>query len=210
MFTSILTKINEYNSLVSKAREPYASLYALTHGEKSNPAHIALLEAKTGRPLPLEIKDFYNSVGNIKSNSLNENNSIDVFSTSYLSETLESSDKWDKILSLGLLDMIKHSWGNDRYEIDKLSAEVRDGINSAYICFGWFRTNDNLESANYLYFDRDGKFGSVFYHQDDFGDLLTEYIRPMLKESAASQSLEDLIVASMDTIIELKRKEIGN
>lgn len=210
MFNRIQQKLNEYNTLVLEAGKPYASLFALTTGEKSDPADVAVLESKIGRPLPLDLKDFYNSVGNIKSNSLNENNSIDIFSTGYLSEKLESSDKWEKILSMGLLDMIKHSWGNDRYEIDKLAADLRNQINSQYTCFGWFRTDDNLESASYLYFDRSGNFGSVPYHQDDFDDLLTHYIGPMLKTSLACHSFEDLILESMETIIGLKREELEN
>ncbi|SDD70768.1 SMI1 / KNR4 family (SUKH-1) [Dyadobacter soli] len=208
MFNNILQKLNDYNTLSLNAGGPLAPLFTLSTGEKGDPAHLAILESKIGRPLPPDLKEFYNTVGNIKSNSLNENNSIDFFSTSYLVEKLDDSDKWEKIVSLGLLDMIKHSWGNDREEIDELSANTRDQINSRYICFGWFRTDDNLESANYLYFDQDGKFGSVPYHQDDFDDLFVNYIKPMLNTSPASKSLEDLIVESMEIIIDLKGEEL--
>ena len=208
MLETVLQKLNEYNLLVSQADEPYSSLYMLSTGDKSDPAHVAILESKIGTALPLELKDFYNSMGNIKSNGLNENNSIDIFSTGYLSEKLESSDTWDKIFSLGLLDMIKFSWGNDRYEIDELTSKIKDYINSQYICFGWFRTGDNLESANYLYFDKKGKFGSAFYHQDDFESFFDEEIKPMLNGNFAVQTFGELVVDSMDTIITLKKEEL--
>nr|WP_295925006.1 SMI1/KNR4 family protein [uncultured Dyadobacter sp.] len=210
MFDTILEKVGEYNSLSINAGEPFSKLYTLTTGQISSAESISQLEARAQVVLPKDLKDFYQTIGSIKSDSLNENNSIDLFSINYLLEKLDETDNWSKMRSMGILDMILFNWGNDRDEILELSSKMTEYLNSQYIAFGWFSTDDNLESATYLYFDSNGLFGSIPYHQDDFDDLFTNYLRPMMKQSPATQTFEELIVESMDVIIELKKEELEN
>lgn len=208
MFDSILEKVGEYNSLSINAGEPFSTLYTLTTGQISSPESITQLETRAQVVLPKDLKDFYQKIGSIQSNSLNENNSIDLFSVSYMLEKLDDTDHWSKIRSLGILDMILFNWGNDREEILELSSKMTEYLNSQYISFGSFRTDDNLESATYLYYDTNGHFGSIPYHQDDFDDLFTNYLKPMMKQSPATQSFQELIAESLDIIIELKKEEL--
>ncbi len=79
--------------------------------------------------------------------------------------------------SLGLLDMIKLSWGNDRFEFDAANGLIQqtdvDSLNSRYACIGWFSAADcdECESNTYVFFNQAGDFGTVFYHQDAFDEL---------------------------------------
>lgn len=208
MFNKISEKVREYNGLSIEAGEPFASLFTLATGQISTSEDICQLEARTHAIIPKDLKDFYQIIGGVKSDSLNENNCIDIFPVNYLLDKLDATESWSKIRSLGILDMILFSWGNDRYEILELDNEMIEYLNSQYTSFGWFRTDDNLESATYLYFDKKGHFGSIPYHQDDFDDLLTCYLTPLMTQSLAIQTFEELIVESLDTVIALKKEKL--
>ncbi len=120
---------------------------------------------------------------------------------------MKEVDKWEKIKGLGIVDMIKYSWGNDRYEFDEeMESSMKNYLNENYKCFGRYRTEYGVEAANYLYFDNEGKFESIFYHQDDFDELLEGDLNPMMKKSLANQTFWELTFDAFDVITELKKE----
>lgn len=211
MFEKIADAIHAYNQVSINAGEPYSNICLLDIEKKSTEEEITELEKRIHVRLPEELRNFYTGFGAIKNRNWNENNCIDIYSVKYLMEKLNEADKWSKTDSLGIIDMIRLSWGNDRYELDdELSAPMKAFLNKHYICFGLYRTDDNLESANYLYFDTSGCFGSVFYHQDDFDELLENHLLPMMEASPATQTLEELILEAFEIITELKMEEVSD
>lgn len=211
MFEKIAKAVHTYNQVSIDAGEPYSNVCLLDIEQKSTEEEIGLLENRINIRLPEALKSFYTGFGAIKNRDWNENNCMDLYSVRYMMERLDDPDKSSGTKSLGIIDMIRLSWGNDRYELDdELSEPMKAFLNSHFICFGLYRTDDNLESANYLYFDTHGQFGSVFYHQDDFDDLLQNHLQPMMKESPASHTLEELLLEAFEIITELKMEEVSN
>ncbi|KAA6432763.1 SMI1/KNR4 family protein [Dyadobacter flavalbus] len=211
MFEKIAKAVHAYNQVSIDAGEPYSNICLLDREQKSTEEEVLVLENRIGIKLPEVLKNLYTGFGSIKNRNWNENNCLDIYSVSYLMERLDDPDKWARTESLGIIDMIRLSWGNDRYELDEeLSPAMKAYLNKHYICFGLYRTDDNLESANYLYFDMHGRFGSVFYHQDNFEDLLQNHLRPMLEESPATHTLEELLLEAFEIITELKMEEVSD
>jgi len=211
MFEKIANAVHAYNQVSINAGEPYSNICLLDVVQKSSKEEIRELENRIHMRLPEELSTFYTGFGAIKNRNWNENNCLDIYSVKYLMEKLNDADKWSRTESLGIIDMIRLSWGNDRYELDEeLSASMKNFLNNHCICFGLYRTDDNLESANYLYFDTYGRFGSVFYHQDDFEELLENHLLPMMEASPATQTLEELILEAFEIITELKMEEVSD
>jgi hypothetical protein len=105
--------------------------------------------------------------------------------------------------SLGLLDMIKLSWGNDRFEFDAVNGLIQqtevDSLNGRYTCIGWFSAAgcDECESNTYVFFNQAGDFGTVFYHQDDFDELWSGSLLPMLTTSPETKKLSEIILHAL-------------
>jgi hypothetical protein len=209
MSEQLQTAIKTYNNVSIEAGEPYSKTGLITIEDKSSAEELKNLENAASVQFPEDLRQFYTSFGSLRCESVNENNSIQVFSPRSLLEKLNNPDSWSSTESLGLIDMIKLNWGNDRYEFDEeLKSEIKEAVNNNYTCFGWYYTEDNLESAHYLYFDKAGKFGYVFYHQDDFEELVQDFLKPMFKSSPATMSLEELLLESIKVITDLKIREL--
>ncbi|KAA0992963.1 SMI1/KNR4 family protein [Dyadobacter aurulentus] len=205
MFEKITGLVKNYNEKAIQAGEPYATMGLISIEKKSSPEEISQLERAAGIRLPEALKLLYTGFGALQCDSMNENNSIHVFSPASLLAKLEDEDDWSRTPSLGLIDMIKLSWGNDRYEFEEeLNNKIREAVNTNYFCFGWYYTDDNQESAHYLYFDREEKFGYVFYHQDEFSELVSDFLKPMSAGSIATQTLEELLCESLQRITNLE------
>lgn len=153
-------------------------------------------------PMPKELQDFYQQFGGILSED-EELNCIKIQSTAKLLYDLMQENKWQKCHSLGLIDFIKYSWGNDRHEFedpDLIKKSEIDYFNENYKCFGLYRYDWGFEEAYYLYFDKNQQFGWVRYHQDEFDYLREEHLDGMLKESPANQGLENLLISVIDQV----------
>ncbi|MFC4159525.1 hypothetical protein [Chitinimonas lacunae] len=100
----------------------------------------------------------------------------------------------------GLVDFIKWIWGS-RDEIDEsYDSEDIEQLNRSYRVFGMQYYDDNQHS--YLYFDEAGRFGSIYYDQDNFDALCRDYLDPMLNASPADCTLDELVSALIDETIE--------
>ena len=155
---------------------------------------IARLQALEPRRLPDDLLDFYRQFGGLGNEGNTESYCLQLPAPSELADGLQQADAW-RIRSLGLIDMILHSWGNSRPEFEPgrfFTLAAVQGLNQRYRCFGWYRTDTVLESAWYLYADEDGRFGALFYDQDAFEATRRELLA-MFAASPARQSLEQAL-----------------
>lgn len=154
--------------------------------------------------IPPPLLDYYKNYGGlgpIEEDRMFETNTFRIFTPSYLLVHAQSKDNYNRIGRLGLIEMINYSWGNSRGELHSLQTEAfRQRINENYQCIGWYRLSWGLEEAYYVYFDRQGCFGTVRYHQDEF-DALEQQLNVMAKESPARFSFEGLM---QDILVQLR------
>jgi hypothetical protein len=190
---SINTVVDTFNQAVDAELET---------GDIASDAQINDFESKVGFILPNDLRSFYQDMGSLLSEDF-ESNCIEIKSLPKILYHL-THDEWHrKLNSMGLIDYIKYSWGNDRFEFDEyLSADFIEAINSNYKGFGLWRSFEILEAAHYFYFDKNGKFGTVYYHQDVFDDLVDAQLKPMLEQSQATQTLEQVIEEALIEIAE--------
>ena len=165
-------------------------------GPTATVEEIARLQALTPVPLPPDLLDFYRYIGGLRGNSGLQDAVLHT-PADLLAAAALPAGQWDTLRSLGLVDMILWSWGNDRFEFDPASGEGLkqqhvDTLNANYAAFGW-RVLEDGEAFEYLYFDRQGRFGRVFYHQDAFGEVVEDHLRPMLKLRPAPADFDTTI-----------------
>ena len=186
-------KLHEFNELLG---EPYAQLNIRTPAQENE---INAVLKHFEMTAPADLIQFYREFGGITSYN-GEYLSIDIDTPERILRSLQAENQWFKLRSLGLIDYIKFTWGNDRPEFDFVPQEEIDFINKNYRCIGMYRYTWGLEEAHYLYFDCQGKFGEVRYHQDSFDALWSEHLDNMLEKSQATESLEEIIVRIVEKL----------
>ncbi|MFJ8459161.1 hypothetical protein ACIQ57_08520 [Lysinibacillus xylanilyticus] len=180
-----------------------AGYYQLAISQNATNAQIDVMQGFLNVQIPTDLKMFYMELGSITpaEGNYGEDFMLKIDSVTSLLNALENEEKWDNLISLGLIDYIKYSWGNNRPEFDEyVDAEDIAYINEHYKCFGLYRYTWGFEEANYLYFDKDGKFGEVRYHQDEFDELWIEHLNDLLVKSAATENLQDMVIRIFDKL----------
>lgn len=194
----LLHAIEQYNA---SRRKYWDSDYnSLIQAGPATAAELSRLEAANGQPLPKPLRAFYLRLGGLSNLYNNESYCIEAPRPAELADGLERSQPYERIGSLGLIDMIVHSWANDRFEFaegEHFSRAQLQALNGRYRCFGWYRTDTVGESAWYLYFDPHGHFGALYYDQDGFGRAYAA-LMAMLQASPARQSLEDVLCEGIE------------
>lgn len=176
--------------------ERYADL--VRTGNAVGAGEIAELAARITMPVPDELQAFYHVIGSLHCRD------AQLFALPELLGCYRGvPTEYGVAKSIGIIDMIRLCWGNDRFEFEPpngyiTQAEV-DALNGAYACVGWYMPEDE-ESARYVYFDRQGNFGTIFYHQDAFDELYADDLLPMLTASPANHSLSEIILEIMQTV----------
>jgi hypothetical protein len=186
-----IAKYNESNILFFDERDDFNKLIEL---QKATVDELLAYEKIVGTGLPEALKDFYMTLGGLQNKNNEESYCITIFSIPEMLETLKTEELTTNF-SLGIIDMILFSWGNDRYEFadgEFFSKEQKDFLNTQYKCFGWYRTDTVLDCAYYLYFDANGNFGALCYDQDMFEEVQEDLIK-MLENSLANETLENLL-----------------
>lgn len=156
----------------------------------ADPADIDRLRTLSPLPLPDELLQFYRSAGGFDGGR--PFSGTHVPSPTELLTMHRSKRPYERIRSIGLVDMIRASWGNDRFEFEAgsgegLSEQQITALNSAYAVAGW-RPREDGEAFEYLYFDAAGRFDILHYHQDDFETLYEDDLVPMVAGRAATLS----------------------
>ena len=110
-------------------------------------------------------------------------------------------ERYARLDSLGLTDMIRFFWGNDRPEIETgnkraiLSDAEIAYLNDHYTVVGaWTDAHSFDEAHHYIFFDDKGRFGILYVHQDEFD------IFHLLKESSADLSWDAVVNKALDQI----------
>ena len=167
-------------------------------GELATPAEIRELGDAVGSPLPQELAEFYTTLGMLRGGG--PAGELSIFSARELLRRMRDPavPPYEAIASPGLARMMSACWGNDRFEFDPangcISAAEVAAIDDAYICVGWVAIDPGVEGHTYVYFDRAGQFGSLFYHQDAFDELYEDDLVPMIEESPARRTLSEILL----------------
>lgn len=194
MTAQIITRIKEFNDIVDKYHQ-------IAVKEKASPDQIVAIQRYFEIPIPEDLKSLYLEMSGLASYD-NESWSLQIDEVPFLLERLNHKDKWSQCRSLGLIDYIRFSWGNDRQELEEdvyLTGEQIDFLNKNYKCFGLYRTDWGFEEADYLYFDRNGKFGTIRYHQDYIHELVPR-LMTLLQKSTATEDLDSLLLRIMNVL----------
>jgi hypothetical protein len=182
----------------SETFEEHLQLYAdlIRTGETATPGEIAALETLAGTAFPEELRELYGTMGMLRAGG--PEGRVDLFSVRELDAKARGAATPHP---LGLIKMILDCWGSDRFEFNPanklITADQVAQLDADYTCIGWVWSDPSLESHEYIYFDRAGNFGTLFYHQDAFDELYSDSLVPMLKASLANSSLSEIILKSL-------------
>jgi predicted transglutaminase-like cysteine proteinase len=216
----INAQMNRVNALEIKAREDYYA-YLVKKGDNSDSLEqfmdkyaslarfgvaatdldIEQLQQLSGVKLPVSLVQFYRTSGSLDGGD--HLHGLVVHSPeSLVKRSAPDAPDWNRIGSVGLVDMIILSWGGDRPEFDParsagLTEKEVATLNASYTVIGWYAVEEG-EGFNYLFLDAEGRFGTLFYHQDAFDELVSEHLKPMLQVSSADQSFDDAIAAFVE------------
>jgi hypothetical protein len=172
----------------------YASLARF--GTPAGDDDLARLQTLSQPTLPAPLLAFYRAVGSFHGGAYLQDLVLHAPARLLQAAALEPGG-WEALPSIGLADMVRWSWGNDRFEFDPAQrggltpAEVGE-LNRRYSAVGW-RVVEDGEGFEYLYFDGEGRFGGLFYHQDAFDELYEDDLLPMLAASPARAGFDEAL-----------------
>ena len=206
----IKQKVDEYNQAVRSTfeKDEYDS-YKISDTVSVTDEEINELELLMEMTIPLELKCFYRQYGRLVNENNGESYCLSLFEPKALIEynTESFAETYsDRKLSFGLIDQIILYWGFDRPEFqvygerdEGLTKEETAYINNNYKCFGHWIDGDIIEGAYYLFFNKEGHFGEVYYHQDAFSDTALDLKKLISDGLTNSRSLEDILVNALET-----------
>ena len=201
-------QLEQFNLQAEKANPEGYEYYLLKMDGKATQEQLTQLQAYSNLAIPESLRGFYEKNGGIvPCYTYNVETYLRIPSVAQLLDDLNENSsmnvKYPKLTrkGMGLIDSIRDSWGNDRWEFEEgkfFSANDLRFLNENYKGFGLYR--HNLESAWYLYFDQHGNFGEIHYDQDDF-NALEEHLRAMLVKSPANYNLDTLLHHALKQIL---------
>ncbi|MBT2564386.1 hypothetical protein J7E50_23500 [Pedobacter sp. ISL-68] len=207
MIQKIENRITAFNQVAG----PYKQI---SFHDAATAAEMEQLKTYFEIPVPADLVSFYSQLGSLKPYD-DELFALSIDSAQSLIESINHQNKWYRCQSLGIVDYIKFCWINDRQELEEdnyLNKAQLHYLNSNYKCFGLYRTNWGFEEADYLYFDSNGNFGTVRYHQDNISDFLDHYLIPLTHKSLATETFEAIMLRIIDQLQEgllANRRELG-
>lgn len=215
-FQSVAAELNAEE--LERRRDYYAWLQQQRQAEPTLQEHLDRYAsfAKFGDPLddalvqsaqrlsatafPPDLLAFYRSHGSFRGND-----ALRGLTIWRLDELLRLSSpetpRWQRVQSLGLVDAIRWTWGNDRPDLEPgsdravITAEQAEYLNSHYTVVGRW-SDPSLEGGGYIYFDQRGRFGIFKYHQD------TSRVDLLLGESPADMSWDEVMDAALTRVLE--------
>lgn len=201
-YHAYLLSRGESSETLEQHIEKYASLASLA--PPAAEADLARLQTICPIPLPMAWLHFYRAVGGFHG-GVRLQNAVIHAPADLLRAVERPANSSESLRTLGLVDMVRWSWGNDRFEFDPASGEGLesadvDALNARYAIFGW-RVVEG-EAFEYLYADHAGGCGRLFYHQDAFDELFADDLHPMLTNARPApetfdQALRGFIEAAL-------------
>lgn len=164
-------------------------------GDVATEAELAALETHAGRPLPRDLRAFYREVGELRTGGV----PVEIESVRRTLERLRlpADEGYRRLRSLSLVDRIHRCWGGSREEFEPggglLTRGQLEELDRRYRSIGWFTTDPGEEGHTYLYYDEEGRWGALEFHQDDEAFLDKELL-PLLNGSPSRLRLEELLV----------------
>jgi len=197
--------IKEYNeTCVRLFDDDDVEYYMLAEIPLATDEQIWKLEEKAEINFPAELVEFYKTFGGLRNKGNRESYCFDLNNVPDLIKKLKTG----AFKSLGLIDVIRGSWGNHRPELaneEWISNEKISLINEGYKCIGWYRDDTILESAYYVYFNSSGQFDSIFYDQDEFHELLGA-LENLLQGNQTGDTLENILSDAIEQTQETMTK----
>ncbi len=168
-----------------------------------DPAGEALIESArklSAIPFPPDLLGFYRQHGSFKGNDALKG--LSIWSLGEMQRlSADDTAKWQRLRSLGLVDAIRWTWGNDRPDLEPgsshavISVEQANSLNSRYTVIGRW-TYPSLEGSGYLCFDGEGRFGIFHYHQDE------SPMHRLLGDSPARMTWDELMNAALTEVLD--------
>lgn len=197
-YFAYLEKRGDHSETLDEHMAKYASFARF--GVPASQDSIDRLRRLSGPALPQPLIDFYLDMGSLHGG--NRLQGLVIYSADELiAHSHADTPRWQHLRSIGLVDMIVRSFGGDRFEFDPASGEGLtqqevDALNRQFSVIGWHTTDDG-EGFEYIYFDRDGKFGTVGYHQDDFEAFYERELKRMMLQSDGYMTLDQALHAML-------------
>lgn len=147
-------------------------------------------ERKWNVTLPAALRALYLERGSIEVQDPEADGSLRIYAAQHRS----------MILFGGFVHMIYHLWG-DRWEFEEFFTEAQiSHLDANFFIFGHVKNSENRYT--HLFFDREGRFGSLTYDQNNWNKMLPQ-VKAMLKgKLTGTLSLDALISGQMDVLID--------
>jgi hypothetical protein len=191
-----IAKYNQTNAGIFPDMADYNKLIDLP---KANDESIKSLENLQSTDLPSELESFYKTFGGLVNKDNDESYCFNLPTIEQFISKMKSNDS-NKLKSIGIIDMVNSSWGNGRAELNDgkhLTEDQTKFLNENYKCIGWYRDDTILESAYYIYYDKKGSFGEVFYDQDEFDGFKKE-LNHLLNKNNEQKTLEQILTKALE------------
>ena len=181
--------------------EDELTAYLLVESEPASDEVLETFAKKLGVALPESLQRFYRMIGGLGHLYCNETHTISIPTPEKELEAL--SREFGATKSLGLIDTINESYDSLRPESEEdgypFSQEELDTINQRFICFGSYTNSWGFESSQYLFFDDEGNFGSIYFDQNGDDDFSTD-LRRIVSSTHPKFTLSELLAKSLESI----------
>ena len=141
---------------------------------------IVALESAAKCSFPTTLSQYLQNKGGFAGETVRQDLTIKINRPDELLKSFtEEAPRYERLSSLGLIDMMNWVWGNDKsflildecQGIDNRDGTYTDretlaGINNEFTCYGVLM-DGGCESHLFLHFDSQGKYGATYWHQDE-------------------------------------------
>ena len=187
------------NKLVTNPRDRKNNEHQLVFDQEVAEKEISDLERAIGLTLPEELIRFYSQVGTIKTKSADGFNALAIYSPADLLKKVNDGLLGRKLGSLGVIDRLffDEAVYPDQEWIQPercFSVQEIQHLNSNFHCFG--SVSLATSDVQYLYFDKQGKFGSFYHYHDD--DTVIDEFRDMLRNKARAASMASMMTSCIN------------
>ena len=166
-------------------------------------ADLDALAARLGRPLPPALRAAWRRVGGLRNGRrVGERHVLAVYTPADIVRALDADERWARLASPGLVDGIRHGWGNERDELLPgawfADAEF-DALNRHYLLLGRYTCGEGHEAQGWLFADDAGRVGWIWFAQDDCywrgHEHFHTHATRLLRGSTATLGLEAALAA---------------
>ncbi len=175
----------------------YAEYFGMQDRKLLSEQQLVMHETSNGFRLPDQLRDFALNYG--------------VFGIGTFETKLAILEHWDEeqIAKPGLVNFIDYCWGG-RPEFEEFyKPQHIEHIDQNFFAFGVRYIDDNCHE--YLFFDKEGNFGTIFMDQDCFGDFQADF-NPLLKTNkiVSPTSFSGLFSRLISEVIEQLQSQIND